>query len=97
MIPDKLYDEYKKRLDSFIDFNRPVGYDLSDFPDTNNREETESFLEKMFSEFPRIGFIKHCMATQLSIIREGDMIYEINPKEEKDVLSGHINILNEIE
>ena len=46
--------------------------------------------------YPRISFYEHCIITDFQTIREESVTYDIIPQDERDVLEGEINLLDNI-
>ena len=99
---EELLSKYIEILDKCIKSFQRQTYSTFEFPNTSNREETKEWLLNAFDRFvdknlPHLNLKEHVAITQMFTIREGEITYEINPKEPNDVGPGNVNLLNEIE
>lgn len=84
-----------RNIKCILDFLKERKFNLN-HPDVP--EDLRNYIYDLMNRWPRVSFVEHCLITNLFTIREDpNTTYEINPKEEKDVSIGDIDVLNNIE
>ena len=82
-----------RKLKALVNINKKYNYNINhpDFP-----KEYKEYIIHLMNTFPNVTFNEYCLVTQFQTMREESVTYDIIPQDERDVLEGEINLLDNI-
>ena len=83
---DNNWDEY---IESFKKYNYNIHH--SDFP-----IKDKEYILELINKYPKVSFYEHCLLIYFQTIKQVDFKQTPNPENERDVLIGNSNFLNNL-
>jgi len=82
-----------RKLEALGNINRKYNYNINhpDFP-----KEYKEYILDLMNRYPNVTLNEYCLVTQFQTMKEESVTYDIIPQNEKDVLEGEINLLDNI-
>jgi len=82
-----------RKLETLGHINKKYNYNINhpDFP-----KEYKEYIIHLMNTFPNVTFNEYCLVTQFQTMREESVTHDIIPQDERDVLEGEINLLDNI-